>query len=201
MGFELMRNFRQPYLVASPSAFWQNWHISLSTWLRDYLYIPLGGNRYGPLRTYRNLLITMGLGGLWHGAGWAYLIWGIYHGVLLIVQKLIDPALAPLRAWAGRSRARGIAWRVLAVVFFFHLTCIGWLIFRAGALPNDRQWDFLWNTFPRLFASSNWQLGLVVLRVILPIGLLALLLQWKDDLIEAFHAWAHTARKRTSRRN
>ncbi len=83
LGMDLALNFNLPYVSRSPSEFWSRWHISLSTWLRDYLYIPLGGNRQGPVRTYRNLLTTMLLGGLWHGAAWNYVLWGLYHGLIL----------------------------------------------------------------------------------------------------------------------
>jgi len=125
MGIELIENFRFPYLVRTPSAFWRNWHISLSTWLRDYLYIPLGGNRGGPGKTRRNLLITMLLGGLWHGAAWTFVLWGLYQGLLLIAYRPFEPALVALR---GRG-ARFAAWVVM-----FHLTCYGWLVFRAASL-------------------------------------------------------------------
>jgi D-alanyl-lipoteichoic acid acyltransferase DltB (MBOAT superfamily) len=125
MGIELIENFRFPYLVLTPSGFWRNWHISLSTWLRDYLYIPLGGNRHGPGRTRRNLLITMLLGGLWHGAAWTFLLWGLYQGLLLIAYRPFEGAFAALH---GRA-ARCAAWFVM-----FHLTCYGWLIFRAVSL-------------------------------------------------------------------
>jgi D-alanyl-lipoteichoic acid acyltransferase DltB (MBOAT superfamily) len=122
MGIELIENFRFPYLVLTPSAFWRNWHISLSTWLRDYLYIPLGGNRGGPANTRRNLLITMLLGGLWHGAAWTFVLWGLYQALLLIAYRPFEPAFASLRSRV----AMVAAWFVM-----FHLTCFGWLIFRA----------------------------------------------------------------------
>ena len=121
LGFDIRRNFRIPYLATSPSDFWQRWHISLSSWLRDYLYIPLGGNRGGGWATARNLLITMLLGGLWHGAAWTYVVWGAYHGLLL---GLFRPARG-----SGADRPR--LPRPLAVAGFFQLTCVGWLIFRA----------------------------------------------------------------------
>ncbi len=129
MGFELMVNFDFPYFARNPAEFWHRWHISLSTWLRDYLYIPLGGNRSGELQTYRNLALTMFLGGLWHGASWHFVFWGTYQGLLLIVHRLAQPGLARLFAGCGaRMRALGHA---LAVVAFFHLVCYGWLLFRA----------------------------------------------------------------------
>jgi alginate O-acetyltransferase complex protein AlgI len=127
MGIELMENFRFPYLVRTPQDFWRHWHISLSTWLRDYLYIPLGGNRGGPSKTQRNLLITMLLGGLWHGAAWTFVLWGAYQGILLVAYRRAA-GFAAFRNWTdGQSAiARATSWAVM-----FHLTCYGWLIFRA----------------------------------------------------------------------
>ena len=90
MGIELIENFRFPYLVRTPQEFWRHWHISLSTWLRDYLYIPLGGSRGTEWQTRRNLLLTMVLGGLWHGAAWTFVIWGLYHGLLLVVSRAAE---------------------------------------------------------------------------------------------------------------
>jgi alginate O-acetyltransferase complex protein AlgI len=129
MGIELTLNFNLPYFARNPSDFWRRWHISLSTWLRDYLYISLGGNRFGALATYRNLLLTMVLGGLWHGASWHFVAWGTYHGVLLALHGWLSgrvvrgggPLLPHLPGW-------------LTVLGMFHLTCLGWLIFRASTL-------------------------------------------------------------------
>ena len=126
MGIELIENFRFPYLALSPQAFWRNWHISLSTWLRDYLYIPLGGSRGTPAQTQRNLLITMLLGGLWHGAAWTFVLWGLYQGLLLILYRPFESRIASLPA-SGRF----VAWLVM-----FHLTCLGWLIFRAPGVET-----------------------------------------------------------------
>jgi alginate O-acetyltransferase complex protein AlgI len=98
MGFELMINFEHPYLSTSIADFWRRWHISLSTWLRDYIYIPLGGNRLGAWNTYRNLFLTMLIGGLWHGASWTFVLWGALHGVFLSVEKLQGVLRARLRA-------------------------------------------------------------------------------------------------------
>ena len=127
MGIELIENFRFPYFVRSPQEFWRHWHISLSTWLRDYLYIPLGGNRGTPARTRRNLFITMALGGLWHGAAWTFVLWGVYQGMLLIVYRSLDRAKWLRTALLGdRPLARIAGWAMM-----FHFTCYGWLIFRA----------------------------------------------------------------------
>src|SRR5207247_652723 len=114
-GFHFPANFRRPYLAASITEFWRRWHISLSTWLRDYLYIPLGGNRHGTLKTYRNLMLTMLLGGLWHGASWNFVIWGGYHGALLSAERVY-----------GMER-RG----PLHAVSTFALVMIDWVFFRA----------------------------------------------------------------------
>ena len=132
MGFELVRNFDLPYFATNPSDFWKRWHISLSTWLRDYLYIPLGGNRLGKWTTYRNLMLTMVLGGLWHGAAWTFVAWGVYHGALLGVHRALEPWLARHVDPRGATAAR--AWRVARTLFFFQLTCVGWLLFRAESI-------------------------------------------------------------------
>ena len=124
LGYDLMLNFNLPYFAKSPSDFWQRWHISLSSWLRDYLYIPLGGNRKGSRRTYINLMLTMLLGGLWHGAGWTFVAWGLYHGLLLILYRYFSkPAASP------RDASKGF--NFINILFYFHLTCISWLLFRA----------------------------------------------------------------------
>jgi alginate O-acetyltransferase complex protein AlgI len=126
MGFKLPANFRTPYLSASIGEFWRRWHISLSSWLRDYLYIPLGGNRGGEMATCRNLLATMTLGGLWHGASWTYVLWGVYHGLLLTVARLV-----PVPAWACAvwMRPFWIALTFLSVTF-------GWVLFRATSFAD-----------------------------------------------------------------
>ncbi len=126
LGIDLIENFRQPYFSTNPSEFWRRWHISLSTWLRDYLYIPLGGNRGGGVATYRNLMLTMLLGGLWHGAAWNFVLWGAFHGGILCVHRL---------ASGGRVAARG-SWHYPKMLLFFALTCYGWLLFRANSFEQ-----------------------------------------------------------------
>jgi alginate O-acetyltransferase complex protein AlgI len=128
-GFELPQNFNFPYLSGSIAEFWKRWHMSLSTWMRDYLYCTLGGNRRGNARTYGNLLLTMTLCGLWHGASWNYVLWGFYNGVLLALYRAYDRLLAG-RAWAERVRSRP-AFRVLAVAATFMLVAIGLVLVRA----------------------------------------------------------------------
>jgi len=103
LGFDIMLNFNLPYLAKDPSDFWRRWHISLSSWLRDYLYIPLGGNRHGTLQTYRNLMLTMLLGGLWHGAAWTFVLWGAFHGFILVLYRVL----------AGWKEKWAVAWRAV----------------------------------------------------------------------------------------
>jgi alginate O-acetyltransferase complex protein AlgI len=137
LGFSVPENFLSPYQSAHPAEFWRRWHISLSSWLRDYLYIPLGGSRVSSGRIYFNLLVTMALGGLWHGASWHFLVWGVYHGLLLCSHRLWSATLGT-RAWYRRLMA---AWPgALAARFVtLLLVCVGWVFFRAsGLLPAGR---------------------------------------------------------------
>lgn len=133
LGFAVPENFNSPYQARNPSEFWERWHISLSRWLRDYLFIPLGGSRVPGWRITLNLMITMGLGGLWHGASWHFLAWGIYQGGLLVgfrrCQTLIARHPTASRFWAA---PHGV---LLGRIATFHLVCLGWLIFRAASLP------------------------------------------------------------------
>lgn len=133
LGYDLMLNFRLPYFAIDPSDFWRRWHISLSSWLRDYLYIPLGGGRGGLKATSRNLMVTMLLGGLWHGAAWTYVVWGLYHGALLVAFRVFR-RLSAVSA-APRCPVGSTQW-VMSVVVMFHLTCLGWLLFRATSLTQ-----------------------------------------------------------------
>ncbi len=128
LGFRFPKNFDAPYKSATITEFWRRWHISLSSWLRDYLYISLGGNRKGKLRTYLNLLMTMVLGGLWHGAALRFVLWGTLHGVALAVHK-VWMAIVP---WAkAKGEDMNPLMRLLGVIFTFHIVCLGWLLFRA----------------------------------------------------------------------
>ena len=122
MGFVLPPNFRTPYKSGSITEFWRRWHISLSTWLRDYLYISLGGNRKGKFRTYLNLFITMLLGGLWHGASWKFVIWGILHGLALVVERLFKNVI---------SIPKNYVTRFLRILLTFHFVVFCWIFFRA----------------------------------------------------------------------
>ena len=125
MGFHFNDNFRSPYKSSSVTEFWRRWHISLSSWLRDYLYISLGGNRHGRFRQYLNLMITMLLGGLWHGASWNFVLWGGLHGLALVVHKLWRQLLGHGRDYCSRGWRRAVG-----VLLTFHFVCLCWVFFR-----------------------------------------------------------------------
>ncbi len=126
-GIRIPQNFNAPYQALGSRDFWRRWHISLSTWLRDYLYISLGGNRKGVTRTQINLILTMLLGGLWHGASWTFVVWGLYHGVLLIVDRLAEPLT---------SRLPQLVYRCVT----FLLVIVGWVLFRSTDFPMAAGW-------------------------------------------------------------
>ena len=126
MGFNLVLNFRNPYLATGIGEFWTRWHISLSSWFRDYVYIPLGGNRRGKFLTYRNLLITFAVSGIWHGASWTFLIWGLLHGLGVMITRELE------RSAFYRQRVPKLAKQ--AGVFLF--VCFAWIFFRAGSLER-----------------------------------------------------------------
>jgi D-alanyl-lipoteichoic acid acyltransferase DltB (MBOAT superfamily) len=131
MGIELMINFKLPYFASDPRDFWRRWHISLSSWLRDYLYIPLGGNRNGSFKTYRNLFIVMLLGGLWHGAAWNFVIWGAFHGCLLVFLRRFEKEPEEFHRFQKKPFPVTLA---LKMLLMFSLTVLGWLIFRAVSI-------------------------------------------------------------------
>lgn len=126
LGYQFPRNFNQPYRAASIREFWRRWHISLSTWLRDYLYIPLGGSKKGSLLTYRNLMITMLLGGLWHGAAWNFFFWGLLHGAGLALERVVFGS-GPGSAQHGHPIVKAVS-----IAFTFHFVCLSWIFFRSG---------------------------------------------------------------------
>jgi alginate O-acetyltransferase complex protein AlgI len=149
LGFKLMENFRSPYHSASVSEFWQRWHISLSTWFRDYVYIPLGGSRTSESRWYRNLLITFTVSGFWHGANWTFVVWGFLNGTHLILGILLKPVREGIWAVLGLPSTHPVR-RAVAIATLFCLTCVAWVFFRAESLPDAayiltnfwRGWDF-----------------------------------------------------------
>ncbi len=175
MGFELMENFQQPYFSGNITEFWRRWHVSLSTWLRDYLYIPLGGNRNGPAQARRNLFITMLLGGLWHGAAWTFVVWGCLHGVFLALHKGWLGNKKPPEAPPKRGLANLIAY-TLKLLATFHLVALTWIFFRAETF--SKAWAYLrgicsWRTDADLAGdivrhdADEWGLALASLVVLL----------------------------------
>ena len=131
LGFNFPENFRAPYISTSLQEFWRRWHITLSSWLRDYLYIPLGGSRCAKWKIHRNLILTMLLGGLWHGAGWSYILWGAIHGLGQVIERPFNkkrPADAP-------PRPRAVS--ILRGVITFHVVAFAWIFFRAGAIDAE----------------------------------------------------------------
>lgn len=147
MGFRLMRNFNHPYFACSFSEFWKRWHISLSTWFRDYLYIPLGGSRGSQSWCFVNLLITFVVSGLWHGANWTFIVWGAYNGVLLILEKVLSPFTSHL----GNSAIINGLRRLVVVT----LSCLGWVFFRSPHL-SDAFHILARMASARLFSRTDW---------------------------------------------
>lgn len=129
LGIDLSYNFRTPYFSRTPSEFWLRWHISLSSWLKDYLYIPLGGNRRTPNRTYVNLMLTMLLGGLWHGASWTFVAWGAWHGLILVAYRAAGVE-------SSSKLPSGFLMEAASMLLMFFLVCVGWTFFRAENLPE-----------------------------------------------------------------
>ncbi len=139
MGFELTRNFNLPFFSVNPVEFWRRWHISLSTWVRDYIYIPLGGSRKGPIRTHVNIMIMMVLMGLWHGAGWVYVIWGAYHGAVLCIHRIMRPWMET--AFRPSGRLAQLAWALCRVAICSHILGIALIVFRSRGL--HQMWAML----------------------------------------------------------
>ena len=131
-GFKFMENFNYPYISKSITEFWRRWHISLSTWFKQYLYIPLGGNRRGKLRTYVNLFVVFLATGVWHGADWAFVVWGIWHAVFIIMEKALGWGKDEVRTWYGRA---------LRHVYALIVVVVGWVMFRASSL--DYAWEYI----------------------------------------------------------
>jgi D-alanyl-lipoteichoic acid acyltransferase DltB (MBOAT superfamily) len=152
LGIDLMRNFNHPYLASSPADFWRRWHISLSTWLRDFIYIPLGGSRCGVARASFNLIATFAISGLWHGASWNFVLWGLYWGFLILAQRFL--------AWLGLTR--GIPWLV-KVILTFSATCIGWLLFRERNLAQ-LTYDLTRSPFAASF--EQWSIAFYLIAVV-----------------------------------
>lgn len=162
MGFRLMENFNAPYFATSVREFWKRWHISLSTWFRDYLYIPLGGNRTARGRKYFNLMVTFLVSGLWHGASWSYVFWGGTHGAYLILENAVKPYAKKFIHFTGMKNS-GIGYIFLRVIATFSLVTVAWIFFRMNSLKKSV--DFIsviltdWNPWV-LFDDSLYRVAL-----------------------------------------
>jgi len=150
LGFRLMENFDRPYHAASVSEFWRRWHMSLSTWFRDYVYVPLGGSRVGPGRRWINILVTFGISGLWHGANWTYVVWGLLNGLYLCLGWLLNPIVD--RAFRAVGLGEGsLVRRGVLVASTFALTCLAWVLFRAESLGDA------WFVYSHLATNWDWR--------------------------------------------
>ena len=182
LGFRLPINFNSPYKAVNITDFWHRWHISLSSWLRDYLYIPLGGNRKGTVRTYANLLVTMLLGGLWHGANIRFVIWGGIHGISLAIHKV----------WTGvfpSGKGPSPLWkRAISAVFTFHIVCLSWVFFRAESI--EKAWDMLRQMGTRFgwqsFGSILWSYLPIISIAGVALAIHWLPVSWKEYYRGAF---------------
>jgi D-alanyl-lipoteichoic acid acyltransferase DltB (MBOAT superfamily) len=166
MGFRLPLNFNSPYKAANITDFWRRWHISLSSWLKDYLYIPLGGNRKGKIRTYINLFITMLLGGLWHGANLRFVIWGGLHGIYLAIHKLYLLVF---------PKQGGNKWHWLRVFFTFHLVTFTWMAFRAKSMQTVME---MFNRIFNDFKGAHIIDFILGYRMVLGLMVVAYLIHW-----------------------
>ncbi|HEY3627080.1 MAG TPA: MBOAT family O-acyltransferase [Terracidiphilus sp.] len=186
LGYRFPRNFNAPYKSASPQEFWRRWHISLSTWLRDYLYFPLGGSRRGSLRTCVNLMITMLLGGLWHGAAWTFVAWGGLHGLYLITHRLWNRM-----DWPPLVEARSsTAWLWTSRILLFHAVCVGWVFFRASSF------EIAFDVFRRLGAGGAATLATGPVCLVLFLGLAGQYLpqRWRNGFEVQLGRWPALAR-------
>jgi alginate O-acetyltransferase complex protein AlgI len=178
-GYELPENFDAPYVSQDLQEFWRRWHISLSSWLRDYLYIPLGGSREGSWLTYRNLMITMLRGGLWHGASWNFVIWGALHGVALAGTRMWQRRKKPSNAQASRLRIPPF----LAVFLTFNYVCFAWIFFRA---PTFSHASLMLSRIAQLSANTENISAKVILVLLLALVIHFVPRRWENILRDRF---------------
>lgn len=178
LDFKLMENFDTPYLARGIVDFWHRWHISLSTWFRDYLYIPLGGSRCSKIRKYANILITFGVSGLWHGAGWNYVIWGLLHGIYQIIEKELKPFADRIHK-SFHTKTESFGYKFFQIVITFMFVDFAWIFFRADSLHQAVHYIrrmFIYRDWWSLFDQSLYTLGLNVQQIHILIVSLAILL-------------------------
>ncbi len=193
LGFVFPDNFRFPYAAVGFSDFWRRWHISLSSWLRDYLYVSLGGNRQGEIRTYVNLMLTMLIGGLWHGAAWRFVVWGALHGIYLVVERLLKNIFSEAAIFKHKFA------QVLMALLTFLLVCITWVFFRADHLSDA--WRMALSMFGFGKASKSfYELGVDTgeIRSVLLVMLALFVMHWKlrnsslEGAAEKIPLWARS---------
>ncbi len=187
MGIDLMENFRAPYFAVGIGDFWRRWHISLSTWFRDYLYIPLGGSRCSKIRNYLNLLITFLISGLWHGAAWKYVVWGGIHGIYQVVGKACQPLREKVKSLC-KVNAAAFSYRLGQMFITFSLTTFAWIFFRAESLTTAfqyiKQLFTSWNPWI-LFGEDLYSIGLdrrevgILFAAILLLLVVDIICDWK----------------------
>lgn len=186
LGFELINNFETPYFAQSVTEFWRRWHISLSSWFRDYVYIPLGGNRKGKSRQYLNILITFSVSGLWHGANWTFIFWGFLHGIYQIVEKEMTPIIRKINE-KMHTKTESFGYKFAKVIFTFIAVDFAWIFFRADSLKHALHYIermICYRDWWSLFNQSIYNLGLDVTEIhILCFGLLLVLIV---DLVQYF---------------
>jgi D-alanyl-lipoteichoic acid acyltransferase DltB (MBOAT superfamily) len=170
LGYKFNENFKTPYFSQNFSEFWSRWHISLSTWLRDYLYIPLGGNRKGTWKTYRNLMLTMLLGGLWHGANWAFVFWGFLHGLYQVVQRFTSKPFGRLMRFLHLPSFAQVGINVLIV---YSLTLLAWVYFRAGSM-GARSFDIANQVLGTILAGQDFSPGSIIHKFVVAKGFLTI---------------------------
>ncbi|WP_220473483.1 MBOAT family O-acyltransferase [Flagellimonas aequoris] len=160
LGFDLMKNFERPYFSKSIKEFWRRWHISLSTWFRDYLYFPLGGNRGSKLYVYRNLMIVFLVSGLWHGANWTFVVWGALHGSYLVIEDYMNGIWIKYRFTIMNNK--GFSSKILKVALNFMLVTFAWIFFRSNTLSDSFYIvkNLLVNNFSKLFGNELYTMGL-----------------------------------------
>jgi D-alanyl-lipoteichoic acid acyltransferase DltB (MBOAT superfamily) len=187
LGFRLPINFNSPYKAVNVTEFWHRWHISLSSWLRDYLYIPLGGNKKGELRKNINILITMLLGGLWHGAHLRFIIWGGIHGIALVIHKQWIRLMKYLNPNYKQLHKRSRIGNFLSIFFTFHVVTFAWIFFRAQNMHKAKQMiaqiftKFNFDLIPQIIASYQEIFGIIIMGFIL---------HWlPDNLKEKYRGW------------
>jgi alginate O-acetyltransferase complex protein AlgI len=179
-GFTFLENFNYPYIARSVTEFWRRWHISLSSWLRDYVYIPIGGNRVSPFRTYLHLLLVFVLCGFWHGASWNFLIWGVWHGVFLVIERL------------GLGKLLDRLPGVLGWAYTIVTVMIGWVFFRADTLPQATQFiTALFGSGSGLFAFEDVWNREIVLALTLAIPACTPVVPWLEGRFREGGPWAN----------